>query len=116
MGDPIIAWSAGVWLSTTRSPSNPSEWPNDSSIPATAWCPGEPNNKGGVEACSGLVTACVQQGGSALVNDYDCSQRLRVVCAFDAPSECPAGRSETACARMATHPALGDDCRRLICR
>ena len=88
-GDPSLAWSAGVWLAATRSPSSPSSWWVDAGTPATSlpWCPGEPNNKGGSESCTSLLTACTQ-GTAALVNDYPCGQQLRVLCALPAASDC----------------------------
>ena len=93
-GDPILAWSAAAWLAVTQSTSDPSAWV-DNGAPATSlpWCPGEPNNRGGSERCTSLLTAC-SPSGAALVNDVDCSQKLRVVCAVPSSAGCssPSGR------------------------
>ncbi len=58
-------------------------------VTGAPWCPGEPNNKNGDEACGALLTICSGDGdGAALVNDFPCSRPLRVLCAFEAPAEC----------------------------
>jgi hypothetical protein len=83
------AWDAAAWLGLQRSSADPSAWVDAAGAAASGapWCPGEPNNKNGDEACAALLTVC--SGATALVNDFPCSRALRVLCAFDAPSECP---------------------------
>jgi hypothetical protein len=86
-GDPILAWSAAAWLAATRVAGDPFV---DAQMP---WCPGEPNNHGGNERCTGLLTACSSSGsGTALVNDFECGQRLRVMCAVAAAPHCSQGK------------------------
>ena len=84
------AWSAGVWTGLRRSLSAPPAvaWQaSGSAISGTPWCPGEPNNKGGLEGCATLVTIC-SASGAALVNDYPCGLPMSVLCALDAAPEC----------------------------
>jgi hypothetical protein len=80
--NPSSPWSAAAWIGLTRSSSNSAQWLDlkGTTLNYVPWCPGEPNYKYGTESCTNLLTYC--GGGSALVNDYDCSRPLRVLCAF----------------------------------
>jgi hypothetical protein len=93
-GSPALAWSAAAWLGVSASPSG---WvdTDGAPVPASAlpWCPGEPNNKDGVERCTSLLNTCVQSGAAA--NDFPCDWQLGgVLCAFPSTA-CGEARSWT---------------------
>jgi hypothetical protein len=84
------SWDAAAWTGLQRSSANPLSWVDGAGAAAgnIRWCPGEPNNKNGEEGCAALLTAC-SDSSTALVNDFPCSRALRVLCAFEAATECP---------------------------
>ena len=86
--NPSSPWSAAAWIGLTRSTADQSLWVDTSGAPLNnvPWCPNEPNYRDGTETCTNLLTYC--GGGSALVNDYDCSRPLRVLCAIPAGDGC----------------------------
>ncbi len=88
------AWDAAAWLGLQRSPADPSAWVDSAGAAAASsgavpWCPGEPNNRDGGEACAALLVC--SGSGAALANDFPCSRALRFLCALDAAPECSGG-------------------------
>ena len=82
--NPSNAWSAAAWIGAKRSDS--AVWVDTKGAPLNyvPWCPGEPNFSNGIEGCASMLTLCTPGASTALVNDYDCSRPLRVLCAYEA--------------------------------
>ena len=73
-------WTAAAWTGITKQGS---KWQDKAGVVATIpWCPNEPNNKGGDEACTSLLTGC-SAAGTALVNDEKCERPLYPLCSVE---------------------------------
>lgn len=94
-GDSI--WTAAAWIGATQTDAG--VWVNPGGAAAAVpWCSGEPNNRDGTERCSNLLTSCTG-GSDALANDFECSKKVRVMCAV-ASTDCAGGRPPYAGLRL----------------